>query len=110
MAKKEPVQLPEGEGDKPQAEAAQAEAVQAEAVQADTAQAETAQTSAQPEGQTQAEQKVKPAQGDAKTVRPIVRVEHDGQVYEPGSDATFEVGGKQLQSLLDVKAVEIVEV
>ena len=105
MAKKEPVQLPEGEGDKPQAEAAQAEAVQA-----DTAQAETAQTSAQPEGQTQAEQKVKPAQGDAKTVRPIVRVEHDGQVYEPGSDATFEVGGKQLQSLLDVKAVEIVEV
>ncbi len=75
MAKKEPVQLPEGEGDKPQAE-----------------------------------QKVKPAQGDAKTVRPIVRVEHDGQVYEPGSDATFEVGGKQLQSLLDAKAVEIVEV
>lgn len=71
MAKKEPVQLPEGEGDKPQAEA---------------------------------------VQGDAKTVRPIVRVEHDGQVYEPGSDATFEVGGKQLQSLLDVKAVEIVEV
>lgn len=66
MAKKEPVQLPEGEGDKPQ--------------------------------------------GDAKTVRPIVRVEHDGQVYEPGSDATFEVGGKQLQSLLDAKAVEIVEV
>ncbi|HGL5375983.1 TPA: hypothetical protein ACKFCW_004938 [Citrobacter farmeri] len=105
MAKKEPVQLPEGEGDKPQAEAAQAEAVQA-----DTAQADTAQTSAQPEGQTQAEQKVKPAQGDAKTVRPIVRVEHDGQVYEPGSDATFEVGGKQLQSLLDAKAVEIVEV
>lgn len=105
MAKKEPVQLPEGEGDKPQAEAAQAEAVQA-----DTAQANTAQTSAQPEGQTQAEQKVKPAQGDAKTVRPIVRVEHDGQVYEPGSDATFEVGGKQLQSLLDAKAVEIVEV
>lgn len=105
MAKKEPVQLPEGEGDKPQAEA-----VQAEAVQADTAQADTAQTSAQPEGQTQAEQKVKPAQGDAKTVRPIVRVEHDGQVYEPGSDATFEVGGKQLQSLLDAKAVEIVEV
>lgn len=100
MAKKEPVQLPEGEGDKPQAEAAQAEAVQAD----------TAQTSAQPEGQTQAEQKVKPAQGDAKTVRPIVRVEHDGQVYEPGSDATFEVGGKQLQSLLDAKAVEIVEV
>lgn len=100
MAKKEPVQLPEGEGDKPQAEA----------VQADTVQADTAQTSAQPEGQAQAEQKVKPAQGDAKTVRPIVRVEHDGQVYEPGSDATFEVGGKQLQSLLDVKAVEIVEV
>ena len=100
MAKKEPVQLPEGEGDKPQAEA----------VQADTAQADTVQTSAQPEGQTQAEQKVKPAQGDAKTVRPIVRVEHDGQVYEPGSDATFEVGGKQLQSLLDAKAVEIVEV
>ena len=100
MAKKEPVQLPEGEGDKPQAEA----------VQADAAQADTAQTSAQPEGQTQAEQKVKPAQGDAKTVRPIVRVEHDGQVYEPGSDATFEVGGKQLQSLLDAKAVEIVEV
>ena len=95
MAKKEPVQLPEGEGDKPQA---------------DTAQADTAQTSAQPEGQTQAEQKVKPAQGDAKTVRPIVRIEHDGQVYEPGTDATFEVGGKQLQSLLDVKAVEIVEV
>ena len=95
MAKKEPVQLPEGEGDKPQA---------------DTAQADTAQTSAQPEGQAQAEQKVKPAQGDAKTVRPIVRVEHDGQVYEPGSDATFEVGGKQLQSLLDAKAVEIVEV
>ena len=100
MAKKEPVQLPEGEGDKPQAEA----------VQADAAQADTAQTSAQPEGQAQAEQKVKPAQGDAKTVRPIVRVEHDGQVYEPGSDATFDVGGKQLQSLLDVKAVEIVEV
>lgn len=100
MAKKEPVQLPEGEGDKPQAEA----------VQADTVQADTAQTSAQPEGQAQAEQKVKPAQGDAKTVRPIVRVEHDGQVYEPGSDATFEVGGKQLQSLLDAKAVEIVEV
>lgn len=100
MAKKEPVQLPEGEGDKPQAEA----------VQADTVQADTAQTSAQPEGQAQAEQKVKPAQGDAKTVRPIVRVEHDGQVYEPGSDATFEVGGKQLQSLLDVKAVEIVKV
>ncbi|MGG2831897.1 MULTISPECIES: hypothetical protein [Gammaproteobacteria] len=100
MAKKEPVQLPEGEGDKPQAEA----------VQADTVQADTAQTSAQPEGQAQAEQKVKPAQGDAKTVRPIVRVEHDGQVYEPGSDASFEVGGKQLQSLLDVKAVEIVEV
>ena len=95
MAKKEPVQLPEGEGDKQQAEAAQAD---------------TAQTSAQPEGLAQAEQKVKPAQGDAKTVRPIVRVEHDGQVYEPGSDATFEVGGKQLQSLLDVKAVEIVEV
>ena len=95
MAKKEPVQLPEGEGDKPQA---------------DTAQADTAQTSAQPEGQAQAEQKVKPAQGDAKTVRPIVRIEHDGQVYEPGTDATFEVGGKQLQSLLDVKAVEIVEV
>ena len=95
MAKKEPVQLPEGEGDKPQA---------------DTAQADTAQTSAQPEGQAQAEQKVKPAQGDAKTVRPIVRIEHDGQVYEPGSDATFEVGGKQLQSLLDAKAVEIVEV
>ncbi len=100
MAKKEPVQLPEGEGDKPQAEA----------VQADTVQADTAQTSAQPEGQAQAEQKVKPAQGDAKTVRPIVRVEHDGQVYEPGSDASFEVGGKQLQSLLDAKAVEIVEV
>ncbi|ELQ8315431.1 MULTISPECIES: hypothetical protein [Pseudomonadota] len=100
MAKKEPVQLPEGEGDKPQAEA----------VQADTVQADTAQTSAQPEGQAQAEQKVKPAQGDAKTVRPIVRVEHDGQVYEPGSDASFEVGGKQLQSLLDVKAVEIVKV
>lgn len=100
MAKKEPVQLPEGEGDKPQAEA----------VQADAAQADTAQTSAQPEGQAQAEQKVKPAQGDAKTVRPIVRVEHDGQVYEPGSDASFEVGGKQLQSLLDVKAVEIVKV
>lgn len=100
MAKKEPVQLPEGEGDKPQAEA----------VQADTVQADTAQTSAQPEGQAQAEQKVKPAQGDAKTVRPIVRVEHDGQVYEPGSDATFDVGGKQLQSLLDAKAVEIVEV
>lgn len=95
MAKKEPVQVPEGEGDKPQA---------------DTAQADTAQTSAQLEGQAQAEQKVKPAQGDAKTVRPIVRIEHDGQVYEPGTDATFEVGGKQLQSLLDVKAVEIVEV
>ncbi|WP_033965080.1 hypothetical protein [Pseudomonas aeruginosa] len=100
MAKKEPVQSLQGEGDKQQAEAAQAEAVQTD----------TAQTSAQPEGQAQAEQKVKPAQGDAKTVRPIVRVEHDGQVYEPGSDASFEVGGKQLQSLLDVKAVEIVEV
>ena len=100
MAKKEPVQLPEGEGDKPQAEA----------VQADTVQADTAQTSAQPEGQAQAEQQAKPTPGDAKTVRPIVRVEHDGQVYEPGSDASFEVGGKQLQSLLDVKAVEIVKV
>ena len=95
MAKKEPVQSPQGEGDKPQAEVAQAEAVQA---------------SVQPEDQAQAEQKAKPASGDARTVRPIVRVEHDGQVYEPGSDATFEVGGKQLQSLLDVKAVEIVEV
>ena len=95
MAKKEPVQLPEGEGDKPQAEVAQAEAVQA---------------SVQPEDQAQAEQKAKPASGDARTVRPIVRVEHDGQVYEPGSDASFEVGGKQLQSLLDAKAVEIVEV
>lgn len=90
MAKKEPVQSPQGEGDKPQAEAVQ--------------------TSAQPEDHAQAEQKAKPASGDARTVRPIVRVEHDGQVYEPGSDATFEVGGKQLQSLLDVKAVEIVEV
>ncbi len=95
MAKKEPVQSPQGEGDKPQAEVAQAEAVQA---------------SVQPEDQAQAEQKAKPASGDARTVRPIVRVEHDGQVYEPGTDATFEVGGKQLQSLLDVKAVEIVEV
>ena len=93
MAKKETVQEPQGEGTAPQADAAQAGA-----------------SSAQPEGQAQAEQQAKPTPGDAKTVRPIVRVEHDGQVYEPGSDASFEVGGKQLQSLLDVKAVEIVEV
>ena len=52
-----------------------------------------------------------PAKADSKlkTVKPLVRVEHDGEVYEPGSDATFEIGGKQLQALLDVKAVEIVE-
>ncbi len=49
------------------------------------------------------------ADSKLKTVKPLVRVEHDGEVYEPGSDATFEIGGKQLQALLDVKAVEIVE-
>lgn len=56
-----------------------------------------------------AEQVTAKAGDKLKTVKPLVRVEHDGEVYEPGSDATFEIGGKPLQALLDVKAVEIVE-
>ena len=39
-----------------------------------------------------------------KKVRALVRVSHDGETYEP--DEFFSVGGKQLQALLDVKAVK----